>query len=266
VSGAVVAAPPGYTRAARRGATIVARNDALDGVLSVFDRSPTLDGWAATVPSATRFCGRGIAYGVRLPNTAIDVVVRHAWHGGVLAPFTRDWFAWPGRAPWELEAAERLRGAGVRTPAVIAYALYPMSFGRCRCDVVVERVLAGADLPEAWLAADPAGREGILRATGALLRALGSAGAHHEDLNVKNILLTRRLGTADAAREAAWDAHALDVDRVRFHAPGDARVVHGNIARLTRSLRKARTQFGIEVSEADIAALLQHAADSEAAA
>jgi 3-deoxy-D-manno-octulosonic acid kinase len=47
------------------------------------------------------------------------VVVRHAWHGGLLAPLTRDLFAPPTRAPHELRVALRLADAGVPTPEVV---------------------------------------------------------------------------------------------------------------------------------------------------
>lgn len=240
-----VAAPPGYTRFESRGAVVVARNDAAPGVRAALGEVRTLHGWASTLPGATAFQGRGTAWGARLPQSAIDVVVRHARHGGLFAALTGDLFLWPGRAPWELEVSERLREAGVPTPAVIAYALYPAGPTLCRCDVATKRLPDGGDLPDLWRDADAPSRAAMLVATGALLRALAAVRAHHPDLNAKNVYLARDGN--------AWRAFVLDVDRIVLLGAGDARAGDRNRARLTRSLRKFRTKHGLAVSEHDIA-------------
>jgi 3-deoxy-D-manno-octulosonic acid kinase len=258
VSGAADLAPLGYTRFTLRDATIVARQDAEDGIREAMREVRTLHCWASTVPGARAFQGRATAWGATLPGTDTAVVVRHAQHGGLLAPITGDLFLWPGRAPWELEVSERLRAAKVRTPMLVAYVLYPAGFGFCRCDVATARLPDGEDLPAIWRAADDAARTAILDAVGELVRHLGAAGAHHADLNVKNVYLTRGFGP--------WRAYVLDVDRVRFAAPGDAaRVTDANLARLTRSLRKSREQFGLEMPESAIAQLEQVARTAGAA-
>lgn len=243
-------APPGYGRVSTHTATVVALDAALPDVLEAVRHCDTLHRWAERVPEAERFRGRGAAFGVRLPTSGIEVVVRHAQHGGLLAPLTGDLYRWPSRAPWELEASRRLRSAGVPTPELVAYALYPSGPGCCRCDVATRRLPAGGDLPERWLSADAAGRAALLAAVGLLLRALRAAGAVHEDLNVKNIYV--------ADDGAALRAYALDVDRVRFSADDPT---PANLARLGRSFRKARTQFGLSVSEDELAALDAMAAE-----
>jgi 3-deoxy-D-manno-octulosonic acid kinase len=245
------AAPPGYTRLVVRDATVVARHDAVAGVEDALKETRTLHGWASTVPSAKAFQGRATAWGTTLPRGGPSVVVRHARHGGVFAPLTGDRFLWPGRAPWELEASERLRSAGVPTPAVVAYALYPAGPGFCRCDVATARLPEGGDLPALWADADAASRDSMLTATAALVRALGLVQAHHEDLNAKNIYLVRE--------GQGWRAYALDVDRVRFLAPGDGRAAELNLARLERSLKKGRQQFGLVFSDDDLRALQRRA-------
>jgi 3-deoxy-D-manno-octulosonic acid kinase len=107
------------------------------------------------------------------------VVVRHAWHGGLLRRLTRDLFAPPTRAPGELRTSERLRAAGVRTPAVVAFARYPAPLGLRRVDVATRLVpgardLAAVLLPAAGDAEAAPLRAGWLDATAALLGALAA--------------------------------------------------------------------------------------------
>ncbi len=242
-----VATPSGYTRFAARDATVVARNDATSGVRAALTDVRTLHCWASTLPGAKAFQGRATAWGARLPNSSIDVVVRHALHGGFFAALTGDRFFSPGRAPWELAVSERLREAGVPTPAVIAYALYPAGPGLCRCDVATKRLPEGGDLPDLWRDADVATRAAILNATGTLLRSLAAVRAVHPDLNAKNVYLSSHKDT--------WRAYVLDVDRITFLSPGDTRAADRNRARLVRSLRKFRTKHGLPVSEEDVETL-----------
>lgn len=245
--GARAVAPPGYTRFALRDATVVARDDAVDGVKVALQDVRTLHGWAATVPRARPFQGRTTAWGTRLPASGLEIVVRHARHGGLLAALTGDCFVTPGRAPWELEVSLRLRAAGVRTPEVIAYVIYPAAPGLCRVDVATRRLPEGGDFPDLWATADSSTRERMIVATAALVQALGRAEAHHEDLNVKNVYLS--LEGDD------WHAYALDVDRVRFLPPGGDRARRLTLARLIRSMRKSRAQFGLRIDDATLAML-----------
>jgi hypothetical protein len=237
-----------------RDASVIARHDAVYGVQDALEKTRTLHCWAATVPGAKAFQGRATAWGTTLPRGGPAVVVRHARHGGLFAAITGDRFLWPGRAPWELEVSERLRAAGVPTPAVVAYALYPAGPGFCRCDVATARLPEGADFPALWKESNAAQRDAMLTATAALVRALGLVNAHHEDLNAKNIYL--------AHEGRGLRAYALDVDRVRFLPAGDKRAAALNLARLTHSLKKSRQQFGLVVSDEDLATLSQRALGS----
>jgi 3-deoxy-D-manno-octulosonic acid kinase len=209
--------------------------------------------WAAGAPEATGFQGRDTAWGVRLPGGAIDVVVRHARRGGVLRAIRGDRYVWPGRAPWELETSLRLQEAGVRTPDVVAYALYPAGPGFCRCDVVTKRLPPGSEFPAAWEGSDPTTRDTMFVAVGGLLRDLAAAGAQHADLNAKNLYLAR-----DGGR---WHAWVLDVDRVRFRTPRDPAVAAQNFARLVRSLRKLRGLKTMGLADADLERLSDLARD-----
>ncbi len=247
MSDAGPSAPSGYSRFAVGEATVVARHDAVNGVGEALKETRTLHCWAATVPGAKAFQGRATAWGTTLPRGGPAVVVRHARHGGLFAAFTGDRFLWPGRAPWELEASERLRAAGVPTPAVVAYVLYPAGPGFCRCDVATARLPEGGDLPQVWSEVPDADRDGIITAVASLVRALGAVGAQHEDLNAKNVYLARE--------GRGWRAFALDVDRVRFLPSGDSRATGLNLARLLRSLRKSRERLGLVIGDEHLVAL-----------
>jgi hypothetical protein len=213
-------------------------------------------------------------YAVPLPGGAGDVVVRHAWHGGALRGVTRDLFAPPTRAPRELRTSERLRAAGVPTPAVVAYARYPAPLGLCRVDVATRLVPDARDLAAVLLPGgagagaggrDEAGerlRAGWLDATAALVGALARAGARHPDLNLKNVLLAAAPpnGSRDAGGAAPVRAWVLDVDVASLPAgaptPGQARAaLDANLARLRRSLDKWRRTRGLPVGPAELAAL-----------
>lgn len=247
MTASAIVAPNGYERFEVGSTLVVARVAAAAGLRSALRGSTTLHDWAATVPGAEPFQGRATAWGVRLPGAAIDVVVRHAQRGGLLAGVRGDRFVWPGRAPWELATALRLQEAGVRTPDVVAYALYPAGPGLCRCDVATRRLPPGAELPVSWRASDERERDAMLVAIGTLLRDLRSAGAQHADLNAKNLHLAREGGR--------WHAWVLDVDRVRFRTPNDVEVGAQNLARLARSLRKLRDRRMLAVDDAALARL-----------
>ena len=247
MTAAGVVAPAGYEQLEIGGITAVARTGAVAGVRAALRVAPTLHAWAAMAPEAQAFAGRGTAWGATLPCGATAVVVRRSRHGGLLGPLQGDRFLAPGRAPDELEIALRLQDAGVRTPDVVAYALYPAGPGLCRIDVATRRLPAGADLPDRWRLADATAREGILTAVALLLRDLQAAGAWHADLNAKNVYLVEE--------GRRWQAWALDVDRVVFGRPNDGTFGARNLSRLVRSLRKWRTRHGLAVDDAAIAQL-----------
>jgi hypothetical protein len=134
----------------------------------------------------------------------------------------------------------------VRTPEFVAYALYPVAPLLYRSDVATREV-PGRDLGET-LRDEPDSRAAMLEATAELLRALTGAGVRHPDLNVKNVLLA-------PAANGAFEAWALDVDRVRMRPPGDPRGAAAHDARLARSARKWRDRHGVQITDADLARL-----------
>jgi hypothetical protein len=235
--------PGGYVPVAAEGRRGVARDWAAAVVDQILDNS-TLQDWAATQPARETLHGRGVVYAVTLPaGTAAQpttpVVVRRNRHGGLLRWFTREYFLRPTRAPLELAASARLAEAGVPTPELIAYAVYPATGWLARCDVMTRRLPEGAELPAAWRTANAATREALLRAVAALLEALRRAQAWHPDLNLKNIYLT--------GQGLNRTAYVLDVDRVVFADKPDLAAL--NLNRLRQSARKWRRRWGLDFGE-----------------
>jgi hypothetical protein len=279
VSGEV---PPGYTRVRAGGADAVCLAGSAGAVAAALAAYRTLYAYAAAHPARRAFEGRAPAYAVPLPDGAGDVVVRHAWHGGALRRLTRDLFAPPTRAPRELRTSERLRAAGVPTPAVVAFARYPAPLGLRRVDVATRLVPGARDLAAVLRpdgdAGDAAGdrlRAGWLDATAALLAALARAGARHPDLNLKNVLLAEAAAERGpphvAPRAAPVRAWVLDVDVAAVPAGAvTARraraALEANLARLRRSLDKWRRARGLAVGPAELAALGDRARAGLAAA
>lgn len=200
---------------------------------------------AARVPSARPLQGRGAVYAIALPVSGVRVVVRRNRHGGLFAALTRDLFLPPTRAPHELQVSDRLRALDVPTPEVVMYGLTPAVFPMQRADVVTRDLGDGCDLGALMMPDVPAGRRrAAWRATRDLVSRMHRAGVRHHDLNVKNIYITEAGGSVTA--------HLLDVDRVTFGRPQDARIHRANVARLARSARKWRDLRGAMLDEYDL--------------
>jgi 3-deoxy-D-manno-octulosonic acid kinase len=179
---------------------------------------------------------------VPLPGTTVRVVVRHNRHGGLFAGLTRDFFLAPTRAPRELTLAQVLRERGVPTPDVVAYAVYPPGGLVQRSDVCSQEITGSRDLAEVLVREHGDSRFTAIEMTAALVATLSRAGARHQDLNAKNVLLDRER------------AYVLDVDRVAMGEPPTS-ALEKNLARLVRSLRKWRELRGAPITEPEIARL-----------
>ncbi len=222
--------PQGFERLEGAGGDIVVHQKLAEGVREAL-ASGTLYAWARAHPRARQMQGRLPVYAAPLPLDGPTVVVRHAHHGGALAPVLRDLFLPPTRAPGELATSLILSRAGVPTPPVVAYAVYRAGPLLRRVDVMTVE-LPGADLGAALQTPPGADdHEPLVAPVAALLGALTQAGAWHPDLNVKNILLVP---------DDAGELHpaVLDVDRVRFVPPGDPNLREANYGRLARSVTK----------------------------
>ncbi|MFZ2949903.1 MAG: lipopolysaccharide kinase InaA family protein [Desulfuromonadaceae bacterium] len=235
----------GYTHLDVKGRRAVALDWAASAVALALDAG-TLHEWAALQPEREEMRGRGVIYSVDLPTIPpTPVVIRRNRHGGLLHGLTGEYFMAPTRAPLELSISLRLAAAGIPTPEVIAYAIYPTAGIFARSDVMTRRLPVGDDLPAAWKMGTVEERDSLLAAVARLLKSLSAAGAWHADLNLKNIYI--------AGSGADRIAYLLDVDRVTFPGAGD--VAARNFERLARSVRKWRERWGLDFDEDSLARL-----------
>lgn len=245
--------PAGFERLLLGHAIAVARSDFAphirQALVGADGAKATLHDFASRQPGARPLAGRGVAYAFQLKPTNTRVVVRHNRHGGLFAALTGDRFFAPTRAPYELETSLALTKAGIPTPEIIAFAVYPPGGILQRCDVCSKEVPASKDLAEILRTGSATEKEGALERTAQLVAVLSRAGARHHDLNAKNVLLSG---------DRAW---VLDVDRVTL-GETPAAALRGNLARLGRSLRKWRDRFGVAISDSDISALESNAANA----
>jgi hypothetical protein len=231
------AIPKDYSRFHVGTAHVIAHESCVEWAKSVLPQQSLYE-WAATQPDRHELGGRIPAYSVLLPGQERRVVIRHSHHGGLLGPLQGDLFLPPTRAPYELLVSHLLAGLGVRTPLVVAIAVYPVRRILRRSDVV-SLELPGRDLGKAFRdQPDPDVRQRWLDPIAALIRALTNIGAWHPDLNVGNVLLVEN-------GPGAWDAFVLDIDRLQFAPPSDPTVRDANLDRLERSIRKLRSRFGV---------------------
>ena len=234
---------PSYERFEVGGARVVAAAGCASGIRGVLEKEGLYE-FAARQPDAIPLVGRAPVFAVDLPGCG-RAVVRHNMRGGWMAKLSKDLFVLPTRGFRELVASLRLRASGVSTPEVLAYVSYPKNLLLRRSDVATREIPNGHDLSVALMkVTDHDHRVMVLEAVVKLLRALTGAGAYHQDLNLKNVLLT-------AGEGPGLDAHVLDVDRVRFSSPGSPLVAKANLDRLIRSLRKWRDVHSLPYSAED---------------
>src|SRR3954452_12147323 len=235
---------PSYERFSVGGARVVANKSCSMSIRAVLENERLYE-YAARQTDAVPLIGRAPVFGVNLPGSCGRVVVRHNMRGGWVAKISKDLFVLPTRGFRELLASLRLRASGVSTPEVIAYVSYPLNVFLRRSDVATREIPNGHDLSVALAeVTDHDHRVMVLDAVVKLLKSLTHAGAHHQDLNLKNVLLTAGSGPG-------LDAHVLDVDRVQFSSPGSPLVSKANLDRLIRSLRKWRDNEGLPFSAED---------------
>jgi 3-deoxy-D-manno-octulosonic acid kinase len=235
---------PGYARRNIGRVQVVAKVETMDALTGVVATHGTLYAWASQQPQAKQLRGRAPVYVAALSDdSATTVVIRHSWHGGLLAPITGDRFFRPTRAPVELLRAYMLRECGIPTPEVIGFALYPAGPALSRVDVATRYIPNAHDLAEVLTGKAPnITRPQAMDALHVLLAKLAHNGFTHPDLNVKNILYY--------FENDALTAAVLDVDVMRWDRTQPAPVVMmANFARLNRSLRKSYQQFGVTFTD-----------------
>ncbi|MFL5604131.1 MAG: lipopolysaccharide kinase InaA family protein [Gemmatimonadaceae bacterium] len=235
---------PSYERFQVGGARVIAAKSCSAAIRGVLEKG-TLYEYAEVQADAVPLVGRAPVFVIELPAGCGRAVIRHNMRGGWMAKFNEDLFVLPTRGFRELIASLRLRASGVSTPEVLAYVSYPKNLILRRSDVATREIPNGHDLSVALAkVTDHNHRVMVLDAVVKVLKSLTHVGAHHQDLNLKNILLT-------AGNGPGLDAHVLDVDRVRFSSPGSPLVAKANLDRLIRSLRKWRDLHELPYSAED---------------
>ncbi len=229
-------------------------------------RHGSLHAWASSVPQARALHGRAAVPVAPLPGTDEVVAVRHAWHGGLLAPLTRDRFLWPSRAPHEWRQSAALRAAGIPTTEVLGYARTRLPLHWCTVDVVTRYEPDTHDLGAVLAGAAPAALAvpEALAAVVRLLRQLTVAGVVHPDLNVKNLLLRPPAGGGGPGASPV-ESLLIDVDVVRWTPHRlPRRVLEANLGRLARSMRRQRERQGTGLDAAGVAAFVAAAREAHA--
>lgn len=215
----------------------------------------TLYDYASRQPGARSFTGRAPAFATDLGDGCGSVVVRHSMRGGLIGRTGTDLFLPPTRGLRELVNSLRLRLAGVSTPEVVAILSYRAGPVLRRGDVATREITESHNLAVVLREMTESGdRDSCLHSAGSLLASLARAGAHHPDLNARNILIT--WDGADGAK-----AHVLDVDRIRFHISGDPMVSRANLDRLERSLAKLRDEGQLKLTGEELRTIRTAAAE-----
>ncbi|MBI4865319.1 MAG: hypothetical protein HY816_00060 [Candidatus Wallbacteria bacterium] len=180
-----------------------------------------------------RMRGRGTTISFPLPGLTHRVVVRHYYHGGWLRHLTGDLF-WsrPPRPFHELTVSEEARSQGVSTPQVIAAVVRWVTPVLYRGDLITAEVPEARDPLEFFESeTDASARRRALASLADAIRKMHECQLHHEDLNVRNLLLTEER------------AHILDLDGARFFEILGSKRIKSNLLRLSRSMRKEKMRL-----------------------
>ena len=218
--------PAGYTLLRRDQVRVLLRHDVVTR-LGAWLTAPTLRPPAGAESIAS---GRGGAFRVRCAED-LRVVVRPCRRGGWIGRvIAGTYVGWRPR-PWrELAVSLEARARSVRTPAILGVRV--TGWGIYRGAVVTEEASDTMTLADALteLTATEA-RVRVARAAGDAVARLHGAGVEHADLNLGNILVSRRLVDAPAL---IIDLDGASVGRI----PLPARARRRNLRRLERSWRR----------------------------
>jgi 3-deoxy-D-manno-octulosonic acid kinase len=176
-------------------------------------------------------------------------MVRRLRHGGILAGVTRGAFCrLTGNRPLnELRIASQLEARGIRTPRVLAAAVY-LQGPLYRGEVAREFVFARGDLASCLFdGGAPAGedRSGTLRAAGALVGRMHRAGLLHPDLNLRNVLIVEM---PESPQLEAW---ILDLEKCRLVEALSDRAGRRMLERFRRSASRFEAAFGPVISQSE---------------
>lgn len=185
-----------------------------------------LDAVTGTAP------GRGITWFVRDGDR--DLVLRHYRRGGILGKIVHDsylgWRVERSRPMHEFSLLHQMHREGLPVPAPVAAHWVRRGFAY-GADIVLERIPGARSLMEVLQERELP--ESVWYNIGAVTRLFHDARIDHVDLNIHNVLLD--------ANDAPW---LVDFDRCTRRSGEHWK--HQNLARLLRSLRKAKSRdFGL---------------------
>jgi 3-deoxy-D-manno-octulosonic acid kinase len=175
--------------------------------------------------------GRGATWAITL-GTGNRAVLRWYRRGGVLRHLVRDrYFGWSPRPMLELVLTNEARRRGIAVPEVLGARVDRLAAGLYR-GAIVTREIADAETLGDAVRRDPPAREraSIAAEVARAVRRMHDRGLHHRDLNVGNVLLSRR--------GDALDVHVIDLDRARLGDTVTRRQRQRALRRLARSLVK----------------------------
>lgn len=207
--------------------TILCRPELSDTLAALYQESRWAYDALAADPSSQRLRGRRPVIAGHLDR--FPVVVKRLYHGGVLAPLTRDGFLTPARAVAHVANARYLHERGVNTPGV-AFVSWRRVFGLVRCEVAFDFVPGAVDADRYFFSEDalPAGWKERSTRIGCLVARLHQIGVVHPDLNLMNFLFG-----------SSGDTYILDLDKTNVRSrPATVVERKANLDRLERSIRK----------------------------
>jgi len=212
--------PPGYGETRSAGGTWVGRVDCLPAL-----RAGEADFLLDSPGRAAPVSGEGRGPMSRFNLGGVTVIGKRARHGGA-SRFLGGIFLGQRRGLDQIEAAERLSGAGVATPAIVAVGFRSVGPLVCSMAVVAEEIVGGLSLLA--LARRGVGvRRELLRETGEIVRHMHDAGFWHADLNIGNLV---QGGTREKRK-----IFVVDLEKGVFMRQLSVAARAGNLERLLRS-------------------------------
>lgn len=177
--------------------------------------------------------GRYTTYFVKYneDSTAINMVLRHYYRGGMIRHVSKDKFVFTGltrtRAYQEFELLVQMTELGLPVPRPIAGMISRHLGVWCMNDILIEQIENASDGFH-YLLANPL-LDTEWEKIGQVIKMFHKNGIYHADLNIHNILI----------KQPSSDIYLIDFDRCEQRAP-DIKWQSQNLDRLKRSLLKEK--------------------------
>jgi tRNA A-37 threonylcarbamoyl transferase component Bud32 len=188
------------------------------------------------------------------------LLVRRFTHGGLLRWLTGERFLDAERPFREILLSARLRGAGLRTPEIVAARARRLAGAGHGLEVVTRRIEGAVDLGRALVGEarvlPPRSVSALLGGAGRMVRAMHEAGFFHADLTPRNLLVERAALSAEALDRAPryW---ILDLDRSEFCTPLAEGARARNLRRLYRHVARLTAEGHLDLRRGDFMRFLR---------